>query len=149
MIIRQMTKDDIPNVYSIAYSSLDEYFAPEIFSYFLQQWPKGQFVATSYTGDIIGFICGSNLGPDRVGVPLLAVKADNRGCGIGSKLLYNLRRNAYFEGAHTVQLEVRKENEYAIMFYKNRGFIITEILYSFYRNEGDAIRMIASTSLTS
>lgn len=149
MIVRQMIKDDIPRVYSIACTSLDEYYVPDVFSYFLQQWPKGQFVATSYSGEIIGFICGSDLGSDRVGIPLFAVRDDQRGCGVGSKLLHHLRCNAHIEGAHTVQLEVRKENENAIRFYRNRGFMITEVLYSFYRNGGDAIRMIGLASLIS
>ncbi len=44
-----------------------------------------------------------------------------------------------------MQLEVRKENEAAIRFYKARGFIIAEDLPVFYNNGGDGIRMIGAT----
>lgn len=145
MIIRQMSEEDLPRVYAIAMSSLDEYYLPEVFSYFLKQWPGGQIVACSVTGRVIGFICGSYLGPDRVGIALLAVERQNRCQGVGSELLAALRRRAVVEGAYTVQLEVRIENEAAINFYRVRGFIVTESLPAFYNNGGDAIRMIGTT----
>lgn len=145
MIIRQMSEYDLPRVYSIALRSLDEYFAPEIFSYFLKQWPYGQMVACSVDGGVVGFICGSRLGPDRIGIALLAVEKFHRFQGIGSELLSALRRRAIAEGAFTVQLEVRTENTAVIDFYKARGFIASEMLPSFYNNGGDAIRMIGAT----
>lgn len=145
MIVRQMSEEDLPRVYAIALSSLDEYYLPEIFSFFLNQWPSGQLVACSVTGKVIGFICGSRLGPDRVGIALLAVEREGRCRGAGSELLAALRKRAVAEGAYTVQLEVRKENEAAIRFYKARGFIITEDLPVFYNNGGDGIRMIGAT----
>ncbi|MGE4577419.1 MAG: GNAT family N-acetyltransferase [Candidatus Methanomethylophilaceae archaeon] len=145
MIIRQMSEEDLPRVYATAMSSLDEYYLPEVFSYFLNQWPGGQIVACSAAGKVIGFICGSRLGPDRVGIALLAVERQNRCQGIGSELLATLRRRAVTEGAYTVQLEVRIENKAAIDFYRARGFIIAESLPMFYSNGGDAIRMIGTT----
>lgn len=145
MIVRQMSEEDLPRVYAIALSSLDEYYLPEIFSYFLNQWPCGQLVACSVTGKVIGFICGSRLGLDRVGIALLAVEREGRCRGAGSELLAALRNRAVAEGAYTVQLEVRKENEAAIRFYKARGFIIAEDLPVFYNNGGDGIRMIGAT----
>lgn len=140
--VRQMSKDDIPHVHVLALESLDEYYSGEIFNLFLEQWPKGQHVACSYDGRIVGFICGSDLGPDRVGITLFAVNKENRGRGIGSKLLATLRHNATFKGAHMIQLEVRKENGTALDFYKKRGFVTSELLQSYYRNGGDAIRML-------
>ncbi len=137
-----MTEQDFSRVYSIILRSLDEYYAPEILFYFMAQWPRGQLVACTYTGKILGFICGSNLGPDRVGVALFAVEGESRGKGIGSELLSTLKHHASTKGAHTVQLEVRKENADALKFYRSRGFIITELLSSFYNNGGDAIRMM-------
>lgn len=149
LIIRQMSELDFSRVYSIMLRSLDEYFAPEVLSYFMAQWPKGQLVACTYSGDIVGFICGSNLGPDRVGVALFAVEYEKRSQGIGTRLLSDLKHYAYAKGAHTVQLEVRIENAKAIKFYTSRGFIVTETLSSFYNNNGDAIRMIGLTTKNS
>lgn len=146
LIIRQMSELDFSRVYSIILNSLDEYYVPEVLSYFTKQWPKGQLVACTYSGKIIGFLCGSDLGPDRVGVALFAVENGSRGQGIGTKLLSALRHYAYVKGAHTIQLEVRVENADAIKFYASRGFIVTETLSSFYNNGGDAIRMIGLTT---
>lgn len=145
MIIRQMSEQDAPRVYSIILRSLDEYYGPDVLSYFLGHWPKGQLVACTFSGKIVGFICGSHLGSDRVSISLFAVEDECRGQGIGSKLLTFLKINASMEGAHTVELEVRKENADVIKFYKSRGFIVSEVLPSFYINGGDAIRMIGPT----
>lgn len=140
-----MSEQDFYRVYSIILRSLDEYYVPEVLSYFTAQWSKGQLVACTYSGKILGFICGSDLGPDRVGIALFAVENESRGQGIGSKLLSALKHCAYVKGAHTVQLEVRKENVNVINFYRSRGFIVAESLSSFYNNGGDAIRMIGLT----
>ena len=140
--IRPMTEDDIPEAPILAFDNLDEFYSKDIFRLFLQQWPGGQHVACHYNGDVVGFICGSDLGPDRVGITLFVVDRKNRGFGIGSKLLSTLRLRGALKGAHTVSLEVRKENENAIDFYKKRGFVESETLVSYYRNGGDAIRMI-------
>lgn len=140
--IRPMTERDIPKAHELAFENLDELFSKDVFHLFLQQWPAGQHVACRYDGEIIGFICGSDLGPDRVGITLFVVDKVNRGIGIGSKLLSTLRHHGTLKGAHTVSLEVRKENEKAIAFYKKRGFLAGEILVSYYSNGGDAIRMI-------
>lgn len=140
--VRPMSNKDIPYIHSLALDTLDEYYSDEIFPFFLEQWPGGQHVACRYDGNIVGFICGSNLGPDRIGITLFAVEKGNRGRGIGSELLAILRRNGTLRGANMIQLEVRVENESAIEFYKKRGFVTAEFLHSYYRNGGDAIRML-------
>lgn len=147
--IRPMSKGDIPYVHSLALDSLDEYYSDEIFTLFLEQWPGGQYVACRYDGTVVGFICGSNLGPDRIGIALFAVNRSSRGKGIGSKLLATLRQSGTLRGALTIQLEVRTENESALDFYKKRGFVTAEILHSYYRNNGDAIRMLGMCSVNS
>lgn len=140
-----MSEQDSSDVYSIILKSLDEYYGQDVLYYFLGHWPKGQLVACTFSGKIVGFICGSLLGPDRVSVSLFAVEDKSRGQGIGSGLLAALKHQASMKGAHTVQLEVRRENTDTIKFYKDRGFIVTEMLPSFYNNGGDAIRMLGPT----
>jgi ribosomal-protein-alanine N-acetyltransferase len=147
--VRPMTIYDVPKVHSLAFTNLDEYYSKDVFNLFLQQWPNGQQVACRYGGEIIGFICGSDLGPDRVGVALLVVDKESRGNGIGSQLLLTLRRNGILRGAQTVRLEVRKENRNALNFYRNRGFVTVETLESYYKNGGDAIRMIGLCAIDS
>ncbi len=140
--LRPMKKEDISEVHALAFNCLDEYFSKDVFSLFLQQWPNGQHVACRYDGEIVGFICGSDLGPDRVGISLFGVVKEFRGMGIGSRLLSVLRYNGILRGARTMRLEVRKENRTAIDFYEKRGFTVTEVLESYYSNGGDAIRMM-------
>lgn len=140
--VRPMSENDIFKAHELAFHNLDEYYSTDIFNLFLQQWPGGQYVAYRYDGKIAGFVCGIDLGPDRKGIALLAVEKENRNMGVGSKLLSTFRTCSAMCGAHTIQLEVRKENKDAIDFYEKRGFVVIEMLKSYYRNGGDAIRMM-------
>jgi ribosomal-protein-alanine N-acetyltransferase len=142
VIIRQTEEENLNDVYSLALRSLDEYFVPEIFDYFMRQWRRGQLVACLPTGKIIGFIVGSLLGSGRAAVSLFAVDERYRGMGVGTKLLSSLRQRALMEGITTIQLELRTENERALAFYRRNGFAEVEYLPGFYNDGGDGIRMI-------
>lgn len=143
MLIRNMIAGDADPVHRLLCASMDEYFAPEVITYFLYQWPNGQLVSTDPIGRINGYIAGSRLSEGKVSVALFAVRSDCRDIGIGSALLSCYRQRALMEGARSIQLEVRVTNMNAIRFYEKRGFMRTEILPHFYNDGGDAVRMIA------
>lgn len=144
-LIRRMAETDLQQVFAVLNLNLDDYFAPEVVGFFLAQWPEGQFVATSVTGQVIGALCGGRLGGGRASVSLLAVDAPYRGSGAGSALLEALRRQCVMEGIQRIQLEVRTTNTSAMGFYSRRGFRVTESLPSFYNDGGDGYRMVADT----
>lgn len=146
--IRRMTANDVDDVFAVLNLNLGEYFAPEVIQFFLAQWPDGQFVAESLTGQVVGALCGSKLAGNRASVSLLAVDASVRGMGAGTSLMASLRRACMMNGIGTIQLEVRTTNEDAIRFYKRLGFSVSEFLPSFYNDGGDGYRMVSATFST-
>lgn len=141
-MIRQMTESDVPAVFSITCESMDQYFSPEVFSYFRIQWPAGQLVYCDMLGNVRGYISGARLDRGRVSISLFAVDEKIRNTGAGSELLAFFRQRAAMEGFATIQLEVRPANTVAVEFYEKRGFMKTEFMRFFYNDGGDAIRMI-------
>ena len=140
-LVRRMTGADLEKAFSVINLNLDEYFAPEVIEFFLMQWPEGQLVAETLTGQFTGVLCGARLDQGRASVSLLAVDSAFRGMGAGSSLLDGLRRCCLMEGIRTIQLEVRTSNADAIRFYQKRGFTVTERLPCFYNDGGDGFRM--------
>lgn len=144
MDIRNMRREDMGQTYRIACSSLDQYYTPDVFEFFLMQWPKGQIVACLPSGKVVGFLCGALLTNDRSAISLLAVDEEYRNLGIGNDLLENFKMASMLHGCRMIQLEVRNENTGARMFYKKHGFLETEILDDFYNDHGTAVRMMSS-----
>ena len=105
-----MTANDVDDVFAVLNLNLGEYFAPEVIQFFLAQWPDGQFVAESLTGQVVGALCGSKLAGNRASVSLLAVDSSVRGMGAGTSLMASLRRACMMNGIGTIQLEVRTTN---------------------------------------
>jgi len=141
MIVREYDPNDSERLYEILCDSLDEYFAPEMLSYFHLQWPNGQLVACDFSGKPIGFLCASKIDKDHVRIMMFAVDRNFRSFGVGSKLLVHLKRLAMMNGIKRISLEVRPSNMRAINFYKRHGFVSTEILRGYYNDGGDAVSM--------
>jgi [ribosomal protein S18]-alanine N-acetyltransferase len=142
-----MMPEDIGEVYKITCASLDQYFDPNVFTFFRMQWPRGQLVASDACGRIIGYIIGSRLDGGRASIAMFAVSDMHRSKGVGSRLLSAFRARAVSEGMMTMVLEVRSNNQRAMDFYKRHGFMVVEFLPSFYTDCGDAVRMSAPTIL--
>lgn len=143
-MIRKMKNDDLGAVYRITCASLDQYYVPEVFSFFIAQWPNGQLVSCDPTGRVIGFICGALLENNRATISLFAIDEHHRGMGVGNELLKEFKIASVVRGCSMIQLEVRDTDPETIMFYKKRGFIETEFLEDFYTDHGNAFRMMAS-----
>jgi len=141
MIIREYDPRDSDRLYEILCSSLDEYFRPEMLSYFHLQWPKGQLVACDFSGRPIGFVSASKIDANHIRIMMFAVDRDHRSMGIGSRLMAELKRVAMMNGIPHISLEVRPSNMRAITFYGRHGFTSTEIIKRYYNDGGDAVRM--------
>lgn len=148
-MIRHMRPEDADQVYRIICESLDQYYAPEIASFFLAQWPKGQLVFCDAAGKIHGFLSGALLVKNITAVSMFAVEKEYRNRGIGTQLLNAFRRESAMRGCMLIQLEVREENGGAIRFYERNGFTKTELLLAFYDDDGNAVRMISSPYVNS
>lgn len=143
--VRRMESSDIPQVYRIACSALDQCYARGLFGFLMFQWSRGQLVSCDMFGEVTGFICGTLLRDDLASISLFAVDAAHRREGAGTALLEAFAAACARQGCRLMQLEVRLENESTRGFYRRRGFTDTELLTDFYTDHGNAVRMIRST----
>lgn len=139
--IREYRESDADGLYSIALKSFDEYFEPDVFSYFNTQWHNGQLVACDVTGRPVGFISSTKAGSRKVRIMLFGVLPEYRNKGVGKQLLDAFRLRALMEGNISIILEVRTSNQSARRFYKRNGFMETDILCHYYQDGGDAVKM--------
>jgi ribosomal protein S18 acetylase RimI-like enzyme len=146
MIIRQMTVQDVNQVYGIALLSLEETYLKEIFLFFMNAWPQGQLVAVSDAGKVIGFLSGARLSSDKATIPIFAIDPLYRGAGIGRRLMEEFRMRTMIDGRRFIELEVRETNTAAASFYKKMGFAAVAFLENFYSSGGNAIRMVCRVS---
>ena len=142
MEIRIMRSEDEPKAYSLISESLDEYFAPQVITFFRMQWPAGQIVACDLFGNILCYLAGTKLPNGRVSIHLFATSAGNRGRGIGTMVLNRFKQAALMEGFTSIQLEVKEHNTRAMEFYKRNGFVPVEFLESFYNDGSSGVRMV-------
>lgn len=147
MIVRSTRPEDTMHLYRIASMSLDEEYAPEMFSYFLMQWSSGQLVVCGYDNVPIGFIAASKINTITARIMMFAVDPAYRNQGAGTLLLNALRQRALMEGIRTILLEVRSTNVRAVSFYRRHGFTPSGILERFYNDGGNAVKMIGSAQL--
>lgn len=143
--IRQSCESDLPDVFGVLNSNLNDFFPQDVINFFWSQWPRGQFVAVDPFGRVVGALCGSLPQPGRACIALLAVDGPSRGHGIGSQLIDAFRLECLMEGMNVVQLEVRVDNAPAIKFYQDRGFSISEVVHGLYNDGCDAYRMLSRT----
>lgn len=90
---------------------------------------------------ITGFICGIDVDKNTYRVLMLATDPRYRNRGIGSKLLNSFEEVSYSRGASKIVLEVRKNSEEVIGFYRKREFKIVEYLKDFYTDGEDGYKM--------
>ena len=72
---------------------------------------------------------------------LLAADHVYRRQGVGTRLLTWLERSAAFAGLDYICLEVREQNQEAIRFYENHGYVIERAIAGYYDGREDAYRM--------
>lgn len=140
---------DVPAMYRVYNTNLDEYFAPESIEFFMLQWPRGQFVAEAITGGVAGALSSYIMEDGAATITLLAVDTAFRGLGAGTALMDAFLPEAVAAGAPRIQLEARETNLPAIEFYERRGFRITERLPGLYTDGGAGVRMVLDLSRAS
>ncbi|MEF8839701.1 MAG: ribosomal protein S18-alanine N-acetyltransferase, partial [Haloarculaceae archaeon] len=99
------------------------------------------------TGPVIGYIVAATV-PSHV-EPLghikdLAVRADSRGQGVGTRLLERALAVLDARGIPSVKLEVREGNEPARRLYHSHGFGHRRTVPGYYSDGDDAIVMVRS-----
>lgn len=78
---------------------------------------------------------------DEAHITNIAVKASERGKGIGKLLMSELIARAKSDGVRHITLEVRDDNTAAINMYLSFGFKVEGIRKKYYSNKYDALIM--------
>jgi ribosomal-protein-alanine N-acetyltransferase len=152
LVVREATRADLLSVFRIERAS------------FPQPWPYGAFEgflgapgflvaecqakdADEDPGDIAGYIVADTV-PNH-GTPIghvkdLAVRPDDRGRGIGRRLLERGLAVMDGRGAGRVKLEVREGNDRAIGLYRDFGFTQHHTVPGYYDDGTNALVMLRS-----
>jgi ribosomal protein S18 acetylase RimI-like enzyme/predicted double-glycine peptidase len=72
----------------------------------------------------------------------LVVDPAFQGRGLGSKLMRSCEESAIRRGCKQLSLEVRADNERAMVFYKRHDYKVTETLPGFYADGANGLRMV-------
>ncbi|MCL4329133.1 MAG: GNAT family N-acetyltransferase [Candidatus Thermoplasmatota archaeon] len=139
-LIRNFLPSDLVDVSILANSSLTEYYSESLLYELYEQWPEAFFVC--HEGNrILGFLCGSKYSRTEARVLLIAIRNDFRRSGLGEELMARFEDLAKKSGFVALRLEVKKENEGAMKFYRHLGFSVTATLPSYYSDFSDAFVM--------
>ena len=101
--------------------------------------PQGLSVVVEDEGIVLGYAVA--WGTQETHLANLAVSQDERGNGIGGRLLDEVIAFARRSEAQSVYLEVRVSNAVARKFYAERGFVPTYLRKGYYENGQDAVVM--------
>ena len=98
-------------------------------------------IAEDEGGGLAGFVIAHLEGPTArryAYVVTLDVRAENRRCGVGDRLMNEMEGRARLAGAAWMELHVFAKNEGAIRFYKRGGYQRVGIKTDFYGRNLDA-----------
>lgn len=103
--------------------------------------PRRQYVAAAEGDDLLGY-AGVDLAGDVADVMTVATVPRARGRGVGRLLLAELVRCATEDGAESILLEVRADNEPAKALYESSGFEVISVRRRYYQpGDVDALVM--------
>lgn len=141
--IRRATASDLDAIVAIeqACFDLDEAFPRRVLRYLITQ-AEGSCYVTEHDGRITGYI--SLLKRRTTGnlrVYSVAVLPEARGKGDGQRMIDQAVKEARQLGLREVTLEVRVDNEAALVLYTRNGFHTDRILSGYYPGNVDARHM--------
>ena len=144
MLIRNMSADDLDEVYGIEEESFSDPWSKASFLESLSN-PNNQYIVATLDGVVVGY-CGYWGVAGEGYIYNVAVNSKARRQGIGFRMLEELIAQAGSRGISALTLEVRKSNTSAINLYKKLGFTEAGIRKDFYSKPvEDAIIMWRSS----
>ncbi|MCJ1274118.1 N-alpha-acetyltransferase mak3 [Puttea exsequens] len=140
--IRQLISRDLSEPYSIY-----------VYRYFLYQWGDLCFMALDEKDSLIGVVI-SKLEPHRGGplrgyIAMLAVRKENRGKGVATKLVRMAVDRMIDQDAAEIVLETEVTNSAAMKLYEQLGFLRSKRLHRYYLNGNSAFRFMLLLKETS
>ncbi|MBR1607029.1 MAG: ribosomal protein S18-alanine N-acetyltransferase [Clostridia bacterium] len=141
--IRRMTVEDVDAVHAIEAATFAIPWSRQSFYEEMTRNACARYlVAVLDTGEIVGF-AGMWVVLDEGHITNIAVRADQRGQGIGRALTAALMQYAANLGVVYMTLEVRRSNEVAQHVYLSHGFIQVGVRKKYYEDNGeDALFMV-------
>ena len=150
--IRQCDREDIPAVIDINLKTLPEHYTEYFYYEILTEFPE-TFLVAELAGELVGYIMCRieygfshlrRLGLARKGhVVSVAVRAEHRGKGIGSRLIMASHQEMVRRSATESYLEVRVSNEEAIALYQKLGYKVSGRLEAYYKDGEAALLMVS------
>ncbi len=139
MLIRNMTADDIDEVFVLETACFSHPWTKNMFADELKQKTTTYMVAEK-DGKIVGYM-GMYQAADEGNVTNIAVLPEYRRLGIASALLDSFIKLCIDKKLCFLTLEVRKSNIGAISLYKKFGFKEVGLRPKYYDNSEDAVLM--------
>ena len=141
-IIRRMTLPDLRQVHVLEENI---FFPPWSMESFLNEMEKNhcaRYFVAERQGDILAY-AGAWLIFEEVHITNVAVRANERGQGIGKAIIRALMQYAANLGVQYMTLEVRKSNVAAQNLYRSIGFLNIGVRKGYYEDNGeDALLMV-------
>ncbi len=94
--------------------------------------PGGFTMVVEDNSVLYGYATMEKLNLISVDIESIAIIPEQHGHGLGSLLIKAMEIEAKKRGYEDVVLEVREKNSGAINFYKNHGYIISELISGYY-----------------
>jgi len=118
-------------------------WTPEMFWSELAAGPSRYYLTASVAGQLVGY-AGLAVTDDEAYIQTVGVRPDQRGRGLGARLMIALLREARRRGARSCGLEVRTDNQTARALYARLGFVDIGVRRGYYQpSGGDAYVMRA------
>lgn len=137
---------NLEDIYEIELASFKDPYPLNLLKAILEENPDGCFIA-KHRGRVVGYVAAS-ISAKVAHVISVAVKPENRGRGIGEKLLGRLLEELKYKGITMIFLEVRVSNKAAINLYRKLGFRESRRIPRYYLDREDCIMFMKKLPLS-
>eukprot|EP00039_Didymoeca_costata_P020688 m.342111 g.342111 ORF g.342111 m.342111 type:complete len:163 (+) comp20943_c0_seq1:136-624(+) len=138
------SEDELPAIMALIGADLSEPYSIYTFRYFIHSWPNLCFLAMDGDKCVGTVVCKLAMHKSRSYrgyIAMLAVDKNYRKRRIGSSLVERAITEMKQNGADEVVLETEVTNPIAIKLYEQLGFARDKVLFRYYLNGVDAIRL--------
>jgi ribosomal-protein-alanine N-acetyltransferase len=135
-VFRSMTESDLDQILPIERDSFPAPWTRENFLHELRRNPHAWNVVVCEGVEIVGYAAMWIL-EDELHINEIAVRADRRRQGTGTRLMERILKEAVERGCRWASLEVRPSNVAARKLYENLGFRVAGHRHAYYRDTGE------------
>ena len=139
-VIRNFRYDDLDRIAEIVSSSLGEYYPKSLYLEKSHDCEEGFLVGVE-GGRVVAMLLGIVQGRFETRILMFAVERSYRKRGIGRELMERFIDLSVMKRVKRISLEVRRSNLEAIRFYEKFGFKNTGVLFMYYSDMEDGLKM--------